>query len=456
MTNEFGEASTTAIASNAHLYSMDEGDRRVLIVDDEESIRKLFAAFLAARYSCATATDGHQALALLARETFALVITDVQMPEMSGTELLRKIKENYPETAVIMASGIGRTQRVLDAVRLGAFDYLVKPCELTVLELTVERALAQRALLRSARSYKRDLERRNEELHESRETLGRLQAQIVHSEKMASLGQLAAGVAHELNNPAGFIFGNMEILNGCAPGLERLLKLYESASLPAAEAAEAARIKDEIDYENTLPELGSIIADCLDGAERIRDVVQNLRTFSHLDEAEFKKVNVHEGLDATIRLLARFYESGQVDLHRDYAALPLVDCYAGQLNQVWMNLLDNAAQAVKNGGEVRVRTRREGHSAVVSVSDTGHGIAPEHLKHVFDPFFTTKPVGEGTGLGLSVSHSIIERHGGTVKVESHPGKGTTFTVCLPINAEHSSSSNDLEPDQLIAQSSNLN
>lgn len=454
MTYKLGEAPASAIAPNAHLYSTDAGDRRVLIVDDEELICKLFADYLGTGYSCATATDGHEALAHLARETFALVITDVQMPGMSGTELLRKIKDNYPETAIIMVSGVGRTQRVLDAVRLGAFDYLVKPCELDVLELTVERALEKRALLRSAGRYKRDLERRNEELHESRETLGRLQAQIVHSEKMASLGQLAAGVAHELNNPAGFIFGNMEILNGCAPGLERLLKLYESASLPAAEEAEVARIKDEIDYENTLRELGSIIADCLDGAERIRDVVQNLRTFSHLDEADFKKVNVHEGLDATIRLLSRFYESGHVELQRDYAELPPVDCYAGQLNQVWMNLLDNAAQAVKNGGEVRVATRREGQSVVVSVSDTGHGIAPEHLKHVFDPFFTTKPVGEGTGLGLSVTYGIVERHGGTIKVESHPGQGTTFTVRIPIDAEHFSGGG--RPEQLGAQSSDPN
>jgi two-component system NtrC family sensor kinase len=449
MIYKFGEAQPT-VAPRAHLYSMDEGDRRILVVDDDEQVRVLFADYLGERYSCATAADGQEALAHLARETFALVISDVQMPGLGGTELLRKITENFPDTAVVMVSGIGRTQRVLDAVRLGAFDYLVKPCELDVLELTVERALERRALLCSARRYKLDLERRNEELRESKEKLERLQAQMVHSEKMASLGQLAAGVAHELNNPAGFIFGNMEILKECTSGLERLLKFYETASLSAEESAQVRRIKDEIDYENTLDDLCSILADCHDGAERIRDVVQNLRTFSRLDEADFKKVDIHEGLDATIRLLSRYYTSGEVELYRDYADLPLVDCYAGQLNQVWMNLLANAAHAVKDGGDVRVTTRQEGQMAVVRVSDTGIGIAPEYLKKIFDPFFTTKPVGDGTGLGLSVTYSIIERHGGTITVESHLGVGTTFTVTIPIDAKPGAGK---QSDRLSTQSS---
>ncbi len=438
LTRTSGEAPPT-IAPRAHLYSADEGERRILIADDDEQVCGLFAGYLGERYSCATAADGQEALTHLARETFALVICDVQMPRLGGIELLRKITESFTDTAVIMVSGIVRTQRVLDAVRLGAFDYLVKPCDLGVLELTVERALERRALLRSARQYKLDLERRNEELRESQEKLQHAQAQIVHSEKMASLGQLAAGVAHELNNPAGFIFGNMEILKGLTCGLSRLLKFYETASLPAEEAAQVKAIKDEIDYDNALDDLCSITADCHGGAERIRDVVQNLRTFSRLDEADFKKVDIHEGLDATIRLLSRYYTSGRVELHRDYAELPPVDCYAGQLNQVWMNLLANAAHAVREGGDVRVTTRQEGRMAVVRVSDTGCAIAPDDLKKVFDPFFTTKPVGEGTGLGLSVSHGIVERHGGTITVESRLGAGTTFAVAIPVDAKSSAS-----------------
>jgi two-component system, NtrC family, sensor kinase len=411
-----------------------EEDRRILVVDDEAPVRTLFAAYLGESYSCSTAADAQEALSRLAAEPFALVISDVNMPGLSGVELLRKIRERFPDIAVIMVSGIDRTQRVLDVVRLGASDYLLKPCDLGVLELSVERALERRALLRDARRYKQDLERRNAELAHRQAELERLQAQIVHNEKMVSLGQLAAGVAHELNNPAGFIYGNMEILRECAAGLERLLGFYGGSALPPAVAAGAERLKAEIDYEHTLADLRSIIEDCASGAERIRDVVQNLRTFSRLDEAEFKKVDIHEGLDSTIRLLSRFYSSGHLTLTRDYGELPPVDCYAGQLNQMWMNLLANAAQAVGDRGEVRVETRLDGDTVRVSVSDTGPGIAAEHLNKLFDPFFTTKPVGEGTGLGLSITYGIVERHGGAISVESRPGEGATFKVVLPVNA----------------------
>jgi signal transduction histidine kinase len=419
---------------SAETIPVDDGDGRILIVDDDELVRRLFASCLSERYTCVTAVDAQEALLRMVGEPFALVLSDVQMPGLNGIELLRKITDQFPDTAVIMVSGIGRTQRVLDAIRLGAYDYLTKPCDLSVLELTVERALERRKLLRDGKRYKKDLEKQNKELARSKAEQERLQAQIVHSEKMASLGQLAAGVAHELNNPAGFIYGNMEILRTCAAGLERLLSFYDNAQLPESLTAQVKAIKEEIDYERSLEDLNSIITDCYNGAERIRDIVQNLRLFSRLDEAEFKKVDLHEGIESTIRLLSQFYSSGCITLERDYTDLPLVDCYAGQLNQVWMNLLTNAAQAIGSEGRVCVATHRENNTAVVSISDTGSGIADANLKKIFDPFFTTKRVGEGTGLGLSITYGIIERHGGSISVESRLGEDTTFTVTLPIDA----------------------
>jgi two-component system NtrC family sensor kinase len=411
-------------------------DRRILIVDDEESVRGLFAAYLGENYSCATAVDALGALELLAREAFALVITDMQMPGLSGIELLRKITDLYKDTAVIIVSGINRTQRVMDAIRIGASDYLTKPCELDVLTISVERALERRMLLRNARRYKQDLEHRNAELARQKTEMEHLQAQVLHAEKMASLGQLAAGVAHELNNPAGFIYSNIELLKEYVDRLKSCLSDYDQLPLPPAAAARINAIKKEINYDSMVSDLGSILSDCYSGAERIRDVVQNLRLFSRLDEAEVKRVDLNEGIESTVRLLSGYYKSGRISLIRDYGEIPQVNCYAAQLNQVWMNVLVNAAQAIGTGvGDVRITTRCEERTVVVSVSDNGPGISPEQLKKIFDPFFTTKPVGEGTGLGLSISHGIIERHGGMIEVESATGKGTTFNISLPIDAD---------------------
>ncbi len=419
---------------NQALFTDEDFKERILIVDDEEIVRRMFADCLSIRYNCVEASSVSEALELLKNDEFALIITDMIMPGLSGIELVRKIIENHPYTAVIMVSGIDRPQRALDAIRLGAFDYLIKPCDLDVLELTVERALERRTLMLNARQYKLDLEVRNNELVHGKAQLERLQAQIIHSEKMASLGQLAAGIAHELNNPVGFVYANLDMLNQCVGGLVKLLSYYDAADLPPNIASEAALIKEQIHYRTTLEDLNSIILDCQDGAERIRDIVQNLRTFSRLDEAEFKKTDIHEGIDSTIRLLSRYFSTDNIRLVRDYGELPLIDSFSGQLNQVWMNLLVNAAQAVsEKGGEVRVTTYTDGKSVFVGISDTGCGIAAEHLNRIFDPFYTTKPLGEGTGLGLSISFGIVERHGGTITVDTELHKGTSFTVMLPIN-----------------------
>jgi two-component system NtrC family sensor kinase len=418
-------------------------DRRILIVDDDDAVRNLFASYLTETYSCETAGHAQEALEILARKQFALVLSDIQMPGLGGIELLRKILERYPETAVIMISGVDRTQRVIDAIRVGASDYLIKPCDLDVLSASVHRALETRLLLRNARRYKRDLEIRNAELARQQAELQRLQAQIVQSEKMASLGLMAAGVAHEINNPAGFIYSNVDVLRKDVANLEQCLAAYDRLPLPANIAAQIDEIKKSIDYDNLVNDLDSILTDCSLGAERIRDVIKNLRLFSRLDEAEIKRVDLNEGIEATLRLLSIYYKSGRITVIRDYGELPPINCYAAQLNQVWMNLLVNAAQAIGNdNGEVRITTQCDGPTVTVSVSDTGKGIHPEHVKRVFDPFFTTKPIGEGTGLGLSISHSIVEQHGGSIHIDSNGGSGTTFTITLPVDAEDAAGSDN--------------
>lgn len=405
---------------------------RILIVDDSAVIRKAFSRTLSEKYECTESESVIDAFDRLKGNEFELVITDIIMPGLSGIELLRKVIDNYPKTAVLVISGVDRPQRALDAVRLGAFDYLIKPCDSGVLELTVERALERRSLLINALRYKHDLEERNDELVRGKAQLERLQAQIVQSEKMASIGQLAAGIAHELNNPVGFVYGNLDLLDGCVTDLMELLRFYDHIELPSDTIAGADAIKARIRYSDTTNDLPLMISDCREGTQRVKDIVQNLRTFSRLDEAEFKKTDIHEGIDSTIRLLSRYLSGGNIDLVRDYGNIPLIDAFSAQLNQVWMNLLVNAAQAIgSDAGEVRIATRADDENVTISISDTGKGIDPDVISKIFDPFFTTKPVGEGTGLGLSITFGIVERHGGSLSVRSEVGQGTTFTLELP-------------------------
>jgi len=414
-------------------HGIDAAREHVLIVDDSPTVRLAFERQLSGRYNCSEASSFMDALERLHETEFAVVVLDIQMPGISGVELLRKIVEKYPDTAVIMVSGVSRPQVVLDTMREGAFDYLIKPCDPYLLDLTVDRAVERLALVRRTERYKTDLEERNTELADGKAQLERLQAQIVQNAKMASLGRLAAGVAHELNNPVGFVLGNLEMLGDDMGKLLRLMRFYDAAELPDTIATAAAGIKSEIRYETMLDELDSVVTDCRDGAERIRDIVQNLRTFSRLGEAEFKVINIHEGIDSTVRLLSRYFTGDNIALVREYGEIPPIEGYSGQLNQVWMNLLANAAQAMgTNRGEIRITTQVQDEMVEVSIGDMGPGIAAEHLEHIFDPFFTTKPVGDGTGLGLSISFSIVERHSGRIEVETEVGKGTTFKVVLPV------------------------
>ncbi len=409
---------------------------QILIVDDSATVRKSFSKLLCLRYDCYEAQNVIEAFDLLKKRPIDLVITDVIMPGLSGVELLRKVIESYPQTAVIVVSGVDRPQRALDAVRLGAFDYLIKPCDEDVLDLTVTRALERRSLLINAVKYKADLEARNEELVRGKAQLERLQAQVVQNEKMASLGQLAAGIAHEINNPVGFVYGNLDFLGNCVNDLIKLVRFYDTLQLPDSTASAVAELKAGINYETTIDDLTEVIADCRVGVERVRDIVQNLRTFSRLDEAEFKQTDLHEGIDSTIRIISRYFTGGNIRLVREYGEIPPFDAFSAQLNQVWMNLLVNAAQAIgPNVGEVKIVTTADEDSITISVSDTGGGIDNVHLSRIFDPFFTTKPVGEGTGLGLSIAFGIVDRHNGRINATSEMGKGTTFQVSLPRKAD---------------------
>jgi two-component system, NtrC family, sensor kinase len=242
-----------------------------------------------------------------------------------------------------------------------------------------------------------------------------LTSQLIQTEKMAALGLLVAGVAHEINTPMGAIHSNNDILTR---GVARIRKLVGPNA--DKELIRVLDILDEVCRNNDT------------ATDRIMKIVRSLRNFARLDEAERKKVNIHEGIESTITLL-RHQLKNRIRIVKDFADVPEIECFPNQLNQVFMNILVNAAQAIQERGTITVRTFREDDKVKISITDTGVGIPPEHLSKVFDPGFTTKGVGVGTGLGLALCYKIVEDHHGTIEVDSS-SKGTTFTITLPLKA----------------------
>jgi signal transduction histidine kinase len=278
--------------------------------------------------------------------------------------------------------------------------------------IALENAASYEALIALNASLEERVRERTAQLENAYGELKSAETQLVQSEKMASLGRLVAGVAHEINNPISFIAANV------APLKRRLAQAAD------AEPAEAARL---------LGQAGEIVDVMARGAERTAHIVKDLRSFSRLGEATRKAFDVHEGIEVSLRLLASRWKD-RITIHRDFGDLPLLEGDAGQLNQVFMNLLANACDAIHDRGSIWITTRVEGAEAVVTIRDDGGGIAPEALERIFEPFFTTKDVGGGTGLGLAISHGVVTAHGGRIEVESTAGAGATFRIVLPLPA----------------------
>jgi len=278
-------------------------------------------------------------------------------------------------------------------------------------------------------------------LRETKDELAKTQGHMVRQEKMVALGQLVAGVAHELNNPISFVYSNTILLKDSFAQLQKVLDYYDSVAGLADEIKRrAGEIKSEIDYSYLVPDIAQALEDCHEGARRVKDIVLNLRTFSRLDDSQLQRANIAEGIESTAKILGQFFRPDRVVLHREYGALPEIECYAGQLSQVWMNLMVNAAQAMNSKGDLWIAARVEGDRLLVRFRDNGPGMPDEVVSKIFDPFFTTKKVGDGTGLGLSIVHGIIERHGGEIRVETQLGAGTTFVIELPLTKPAASES----------------
>ncbi|MFH2088533.1 MAG: ATP-binding protein [Pseudomonadota bacterium] len=385
-----------------------------------------------------------------------IVLADYKLPCFDGMEALGIARELAPEVPFIFVSGAMGEEFAIEMLHRGAADYVLKQ-HLSKLIPAVNRALVsaeehhrRRDAEENLRTLNQQLERRVEKrtadlsaanaalmAEKARqqvliEKLEQVQTQLLQSEKMAAIGQLAAGVAHEINNPIGFVTSNLGTLTTYIGKLLKVLSAYEAqeAQLLEAQRNDLAALKAQEDIAYLREDVGSLLKESKDGLQRVRCIVADLKDFAHIDATEWQTADIEQGLDSTLNVVWNELRY-KADVIKEYGHPPAVECLPSQLNQVFMSLLVNAAQAIETRGIITIRTSTRDDQISVEIADTGKGITPESRSRIFEPFYTTKPVGKGTGLGLSLSYGIVCKHHGHIEVESEVGKGSVFRVCLP-------------------------
>jgi|Deesub1362B_J571_1020462.scaffolds.fasta_scaffold01498_4 signal transduction histidine kinase len=424
--------------------------RKILVVDDDTFfLNFLRLVLLKAGFEVFTAENGKDGLRI-ARETRPeIILSDIMMPEMDGEEFCKAVREDdaLRETLFLILTAKDRKEDRIDLLNIGADDYLVKPVAkdelLAKLRAFIRLKDLQNELRRKneiLQKLNQKLQKTTEELRKRNEALKNAQDQLIQSEKMASIGQLAAGIAHEINNPLGYLYGNLNVLKNYIGDLRSLLSQYEILADQVNEekwdkakelVASIQEYKEKIDYEFLISDLNQLVEDSINGAERIEKVVASLRDFSSMEAGEATPCDINRILDNALNLVWNEIKY-KADVIKEYATLPEILGYPAQLTQVFMNILLNAAQAIEDHGVIRIETAADDGQVTVSITDNGIGIPRAILGRIFDPFFTTKDPGTGSGFGLTVAYNIVKRHQGKIEVESEVGKGTTFRVILPV------------------------
>ncbi|NJJ55540.1 ATP-binding protein [Pseudomonas sp. B14(2022)] len=449
-------------------------NRRILLIDDTPSIHDDFRKILmpavesnqvlddmesalfgdtakaqAQVFDLHSAYGGEEGLQLLItamaqQKPYALAFVDMRMPQgWDGAKTIEELWKVAPDLQVVVCTAYSdySWEDLLD--RLHGHDRLLilkKPFDNIEVQqmantLSNKWDMARRATLQTSQ-LERQVEQRTQALQQEIEERKHLESQLVQSEKLASLGQLAAGVAHEINNPVGFISSNLSTLDGYFNQLQQMLEAYQQAEETLATGEQHAQLKalrTRLELDFLQDDIPILIHESKEGIGRVAQIVKDLKNFSRVDNDQtWQFANLQQGIDSTLNIVASELKY-KADVVKHYAPLPEIECLASQLNQVVMNLMINAAQAMgPERGIITLSNGVEGENVWLEVADNGCGIAPEAIQKIFDPFFTTKPVGEGTGLGLSLSYGIVKKHHGDISVSSELGKGTTFRVVLPI------------------------
>ena len=403
-------------------------DSRILIVDDQtDNLRVLAAVLEFAGYANVTClSDSRQLLQIFQEFQPDLVLLDLHMPHVDGLAALDQLATVVPEDdylPTLVLTGDNTSEAKEKALSHGAHDFLSKPLNRTEVQLRVRNLLQTRHLHLQLKTQNASLEQQVRERTELAEELGRTnqklretQAHLIHSEKMAGLGQLVAGIAHEINNPLAFVINNIFIVQ---EGLDKLA--LRVAELPPEVSAQVSKMQARI-------------SDAYAGATRVKDLVSKLRTFSRLDEGTVKTINIHESIESVL-LFLRHKMEGRIEVERNYGEVEMLTCLAGELNQVLMNIVANAIDAIDAGngpGRITIATGQLNGHFVIRVRDTGKGIPEEIRNRIFEPFFTTKPIGQGTGLGLAISYGIMKAHQGSMEFSTKAGEGTEFTLKIPV------------------------
>lgn len=407
----------------------------ILVVDDNPTnIQVLFDVLSEIGYRVAIAKSGDAALQRLQSFHPDLILLDVMMPGMDGFETCQHLKANSAtrDIPVIFMTALCDTVDKVRGLRLGAVDYLTKPIQ-------HEEVLARIQVHLQLSNAQKNLARQTHELSQSLENLQQAQLQLVQSEKMSTLGQLVAGVAHELNNPINFIAANLDPAQAYVQDLTALIELYQEC-YPEPDPR-IQKWMEEIDVAYVKEDLLKLIASMKLGSDRIHDLALSLRNFSRLDTTALVTVDVQEGIESTLVILQHRLKASAhlpaIQIVRDYGQSCLVECYPSQLNQVFMNLLGNAIDALEESAHpapvITIRTAVYQGQVNITIADNGSGIPDDIRERLFEPFFTTKAIGKGTGLGLSISHQIVaEKHHGKIDCHSTLGQGTEFVIQIPV------------------------